>query len=78
MTLVPRQDSIRYENSTILPAHSVKSLNSTMGVFEELACQLAKPSTRERSLPAVGDRQIYFAKVGPGVYLAVRPSSTSY
>jgi hypothetical protein len=32
---VPRQNSIRSENGTILPPHSVKSLNSTMSVFEE-------------------------------------------
>ncbi len=35
MSAVPRQNSIRSENGTILSPHSVKSLNSTMSVFEE-------------------------------------------
>jgi hypothetical protein len=33
--VVPRQNSIRAENDTILPPRGVKSLISTLSVFEE-------------------------------------------
>jgi len=43
---VPRQNSIPAENGTNLPPHSVKSLNSTMVVFEERGTLSVSACTR--------------------------------